>query len=96
MADKGGNEGVILGISSYAQLVQNVEACEKGSCREQRDPGCADVLLAVIEHGPLSAQTLELVLDLFGYWKLLQLLKSVCQRILKRVRQDGNIYIQIE
>lgn len=31
-----GNDGVILGISSYAQLVQNVEACEKGSCREQR------------------------------------------------------------
>ncbi|KAI1264353.1 NADP-dependent oxidoreductase domain-containing protein [Xylariaceae sp. FL1019] len=27
---KGGNDGVILGISSYNQLVQNVEACEQG------------------------------------------------------------------
>ncbi|KAI8626160.1 NADP-dependent oxidoreductase domain-containing protein [Xylariaceae sp. FL1651] len=27
---KGGDDGVILGISSYDQLVQNVEACEKG------------------------------------------------------------------
>ncbi|KAH6689481.1 NADP-dependent oxidoreductase domain-containing protein [Plectosphaerella plurivora] len=27
---KGGNDGVILGISSYQQLEQNVEACEKG------------------------------------------------------------------
>lgn len=27
---KGGNDGVILGISSYNQLEQNVEACEKG------------------------------------------------------------------
>lgn len=27
---KGGNDGIIVGISSYDQLVQNVEACEKG------------------------------------------------------------------
>lgn len=27
---KGGNDGVIIGISSYSQVVQNVEACEKG------------------------------------------------------------------
>lgn len=27
---KGGKDGVILGISSYGQLEQNVEACEKG------------------------------------------------------------------
>ncbi|KAB8200986.1 hypothetical protein BDV34DRAFT_229703 [Aspergillus parasiticus] len=30
MPAKGGNDGVILGISSYEQLPQNVEACEKG------------------------------------------------------------------
>lgn len=27
---KGGNDGLIIGISSYSQLEQNVEACEKG------------------------------------------------------------------
>ncbi|KAF2446779.1 putative aflatoxin B1-aldehyde reductase GliO-like protein [Karstenula rhodostoma CBS 690.94] len=30
MRSEGGNDGIILGISSYEQLVQNVEACEKG------------------------------------------------------------------
>jgi aflatoxin B1 aldehyde reductase len=29
-ASKGGNDGLIIGISSYKQLEQNVEACEKG------------------------------------------------------------------
>ena len=30
MKNKGGEDGIILGVSSYDQLVQNVEACEKG------------------------------------------------------------------
>ncbi|KAI1878587.1 hypothetical protein JX265_002764 [Neoarthrinium moseri] len=30
MRNKGGDDGIILGISSYDQLVQNIEACEKG------------------------------------------------------------------
>ena len=30
MVNKGGNDGIILGISSYEQLVKNVEDCEKG------------------------------------------------------------------
>jgi aflatoxin B1 aldehyde reductase len=34
MANKGGNDGIILGISSYDQLVQNVEACEQGPLPE--------------------------------------------------------------
>ena len=29
MRTQGGDDGIILGISSYAQLEQNVEACEK-------------------------------------------------------------------
>ncbi|CAG9982160.1 unnamed protein product [Clonostachys byssicola] len=33
-ASKGGNDGVIIGISSYDQLVQNVEALEKGPLPE--------------------------------------------------------------
>ena len=32
---KGGNDGLILGISSYNQLEQNVEACEKGPLPEE-------------------------------------------------------------
>lgn len=32
---KGGNDGVILGISSYQQLEQNVEACEQGPLPEE-------------------------------------------------------------
>ena len=34
-AGKGGRDGMILGISSYNQLVQNVEACEKGPLPEE-------------------------------------------------------------
>ncbi|KAJ4355902.1 uncharacterized protein N0V89_003927 [Didymosphaeria variabile] len=30
MRSQGGNDGIILGISSYEQLEQNIEACEKG------------------------------------------------------------------
>ena len=30
MRSEGGNDGIIMGISSYEQLEQNVEACEKG------------------------------------------------------------------
>lgn len=34
MPAKGGNDGLIIGISSYSQLEQNVEACEKGPLPE--------------------------------------------------------------
>ena len=35
LANKGGDDGIILGISSYEQLVGNIEACEKGPLPEE-------------------------------------------------------------
>lgn len=35
MRSRGGDDGIILGISSYDQLPQNVEACEKGPLSEE-------------------------------------------------------------
>ncbi|KAH7310729.1 aflatoxin B1 aldehyde reductase member 2 [Stachybotrys elegans] len=32
---KGGNDGLIIGISSYGQLEQNIQACEKGSLPDE-------------------------------------------------------------
>lgn len=30
MGSEDGSDGIVLGVSSFDQLVQNVEACEKG------------------------------------------------------------------
>lgn len=35
MRTEGGDDGIIIGISSYGQLEQNVEACEKGPLPEE-------------------------------------------------------------
>lgn len=35
MRSDGGNDGIILGISSFQQLEQNVEACEQGPLPEE-------------------------------------------------------------